>query len=114
MACGEIFSHRKTTYRANTLPIYRCDQTTFTCFSCDTSNRLPIELVFLQDFQTRGEGLECERQVKKWSRKKKEALIEQKWDFLQLSAKKIYLIRDLSIQFSKGKITRDERAWALS
>ena len=48
----------------------------------------PLELVFLQDFQTRGEALECERQVKKWSRKKKEALIEQKWDLLQLSAKK--------------------------
>ena len=57
-------------------------------YPCYTSTRLPIELVFLQDFQTRGEALECERQVKKWSRKKKEALIEQKWDLLQLSAKK--------------------------
>ena len=44
-----------------------------------TSTRLPVALIYSQDFVTRAEALEHERQVKGWSRKKKEALIRGDW-----------------------------------
>ncbi len=40
-----------------------------------TSSRLPVELVWQQDFATEREALVCERQIKGWTRAKKEALI---------------------------------------
>jgi len=40
-----------------------------------TSTRLPVDLVFKQDFPTRVEALAAEQQIKGWSRKKKEAMI---------------------------------------
>ncbi len=49
---------------------------------CYTSTRLPIELVFSQEFQSRVEALERERQVKGWSRAKKEALMRGDWEKL--------------------------------
>ncbi len=57
-------------------------------YDCYTSTRLPIEVVFVQTFGTRAEALDSERQLKKWSRKKKEALIEQNWSQLSLLGKK--------------------------
>lgn len=47
-----------------------------------TSTRLPIELVFLQEFMRREEAIAAERQIQGWSRKKKEALIAKDWDRL--------------------------------
>lgn len=44
-----------------------------------TSERLPIELVFVQTFASRSEALEAERKLKKWSREKKETLINNGW-----------------------------------
>jgi predicted GIY-YIG superfamily endonuclease len=44
-----------------------------------TSTRLPIALVFSTEFPSRVEALACERQIKGWSRKKKEALIRGDW-----------------------------------
>jgi len=44
-----------------------------------TSTRLPVTLVFSEDFPTREEALGCERQIKGWSRKKKEALMRRDW-----------------------------------
>ncbi len=48
---------------------------------CDgyTSARLPVTLVFSQEFSIRLEALACERQIKGWSRKKKEAMIRGDW-----------------------------------
>ena len=43
--------------------------------ACYTATRLSVELVFLQEFATRAEALVSERQIKGWSRKKKEALL---------------------------------------
>jgi putative endonuclease len=40
-----------------------------------TSTRLPVKLVFSEQFPTREEALACERQIKGWGRKKKEALM---------------------------------------
>jgi tRNA/rRNA methyltransferase len=45
-----------------------------------TKTRLPVKVVYTQDFGTRDEAIIAERQIKKWSRKKKEALIRNDWD----------------------------------
>ena len=45
-----------------------------------TSSRLPVELVWQQDFSTEHEAFLGERQVKGWSRAKKEALIRGDFD----------------------------------
>jgi len=57
-------------------------------FPCYTSKRLPVKLVFLQTFGTRDEAFIAERQIKKWSRQKKEALIGGDWNKISLLAKK--------------------------
>ena len=49
---------------------------------CYTTTRLPVKVVFIQDFATRGEAIAMERRVKGWSRKKKEALIKEDWNEL--------------------------------
>ncbi|MGH7927041.1 MAG: GIY-YIG nuclease family protein [Candidatus Binatia bacterium] len=42
-----------------------------------TSTRLPVRLVFSEHFPTREEALASERQIKGWSRKKKEAVMSR-------------------------------------
>jgi predicted GIY-YIG superfamily endonuclease len=44
-----------------------------------TANRLPVALVFSQEFATRGEALAAEQQIKGWSRRKKEAMMRGDW-----------------------------------
>jgi len=44
-----------------------------------TAKRLPVTLVFADEFPTREEALACERQIKGWSRKKKEAMMRGDW-----------------------------------
>jgi putative endonuclease len=48
-----------------------------------TSTRLPVELVFKQDFPTREEALAAEQRIKGWSRKKKEAMMRGDWKEVQ-------------------------------
>ncbi|MBK5265733.1 MAG: TrmJ/YjtD family RNA methyltransferase [Alphaproteobacteria bacterium] len=52
-----------------------------------THERRPVELVFSEYFQTRLEALDRERQIKDWSRKKKEALIRGDWRAVSDSAR---------------------------
>ena len=47
-----------------------------------TSKRLPVELVFSQEFSDINDAINAERKIKKWSRKKKEALIEGNFEWL--------------------------------
>jgi putative endonuclease len=47
--------------------------------TCYTYKRRPVKLVFSQEFATREEALTAERQVKGWSRKKKEAMMRGDW-----------------------------------
>lgn len=47
---------------------------------CYTFNRRPVSLVFSQEFESREEALSFERQIKGWSRRKKEALVRGDWD----------------------------------
>ena len=46
---------------------------------CYTSTRLPVRPVYADEFLTREEALSHERQIKGWSRKKKEALMSGDW-----------------------------------
>ena len=48
-----------------------------------TRDRRPVRLVFCEEFQTRDQALERERQIKGWNRAKKEALIARDWAGLQ-------------------------------
>lgn len=48
-----------------------------------TASRLPVTLVWSQDFVTREEALASERQIKGWSRAKKEALVKGDWGAIQ-------------------------------
>jgi len=49
-----------------------------------TKTRRPVSLVWTQEFESRYDALSAERQIKGWSRAKKRALIEGKWDLLRL------------------------------
>ncbi len=53
-----------------------------------TSERLPVELVWSQDFASRQEAFEAERQIKGWSWAKKLALIREDWNAVSLHARK--------------------------
>lgn len=44
-----------------------------------TSDRLPVKLVWSQEFSTRHEAKQSERQLKGWNRAKKMALIRGDW-----------------------------------
>ena len=55
---------------------------------CYTCTKLPVELVYSQDFLTREEALAAEQQIKGWSRRKKEALIRNDWTALSIYAKR--------------------------
>jgi len=46
-----------------------------------------FELVWFQEFPTRTEAFQRERQIKGWSRRKKQALIKQDWERLKLFSK---------------------------
>ena len=47
-----------------------------------TSKRLPVELAFSERFTDINQAIRFEKQVKGWSRKKKEALINRDFDLL--------------------------------
>ncbi len=44
-----------------------------------TATRLPVEFVWSQEFNSREQALSAERQIKGWSRKKKEARMRGDW-----------------------------------
>jgi len=53
-----------------------------------TSIRLPVEVVFFQPCASKDEATAAERQLKGWSRKKKEAFIKKDWEKLSTLSKK--------------------------
>ncbi len=59
--------------------------------NCYTATRRPISLVYSAAFSSREEALAAERQVKGWSRRKKEAMIRGDWQMVS------------SLALSKGK-----------
>jgi tRNA/rRNA methyltransferase len=48
-----------------------------------TRSRRPVQLVFHEDFPSRDDAFLRERQLKGWSRRKKEALVRGDWDSLK-------------------------------
>ena len=54
-----------------------------------TSTRLPVRLVWSQDFAARIEALESEVRIKKWSRAKKRALAEGDYRRLRTLSRKV-------------------------
>ncbi|MGX7894527.1 GIY-YIG nuclease family protein [Tsuneonella sp. HG222] len=52
-----------------------------------TFSRRPVSLVWEANFPSRYEALSAERQIKGWSRAKKEALIANDWVLLSLLAR---------------------------
>ncbi|WP_299438917.1 GIY-YIG nuclease family protein [uncultured Aquimarina sp.] len=55
---------------------------------CYTYNRRPMELVYSSEFTDIQLAIDTEKQIKKWSRAKKEALINGAYDKLPNLAKK--------------------------
>jgi predicted GIY-YIG superfamily endonuclease len=53
-----------------------------------TKSRRPVRLVYHESFTTRDDAFAAERQLKGWSRKKKEALIAADWEQLRLLAQR--------------------------
>jgi putative endonuclease len=49
---------------------------------CYTYNKRPLVLVFLKEFNDINNAIAFEKQIKGWSRKKKEAIIENRWEDL--------------------------------
>jgi putative endonuclease len=52
-----------------------------------TSKRKPVKLAFFEEFMDVKQALELEKQIKGWSRRKKEALINEDWEKLVLFSK---------------------------
>jgi len=48
-----------------------------------TLNKRPVRLVFVEEFRSWPEAIEREMQIKRWSRRKKEALFKRDWDKLK-------------------------------
>ena len=56
--------------------------------TCYTYTRRPIEVAYSAMFATRAEAIDAEQQVKGWSRRKKEALINGEFELLKALSKK--------------------------
>jgi len=52
--------------------------------SAYTYQRRPVELVFFQEFNDPEQAIVFEKKIKKWSRAKKEALITENYEALQI------------------------------
>ncbi len=52
-----------------------------------TKNRRPAQLVFHHEFQRITDAIAAERQIKRWSRAKKEALIRGNWEVISQLAR---------------------------
>lgn len=64
-----------------------------------TSSRLPVELVWCAEFPSEHDAFLRERQIKGWSRAKKEALIRHDWAKLQDIVKAEHLRRNIPITY---------------
>jgi len=52
-----------------------------------TFKRRPVKLVFSQQFHDIQQAIALEKQIKGWSRRKKEAFINEEWENLKLFSK---------------------------
>ena len=68
---------------------------------CYTFNKRPIELMWFETFNDVLNAIAVEKQIKGWSRRKKEALITENWEKLVLYSKNYK-------QFGKGSSTSSD------
>ena len=66
--------------------------------SKDTSRRLPVKLVYCEEYDRVSDAIYREKQVQGWTRRKREALINGKPELLPTLAKKV---------FNRSKIEKD-------
>ena len=64
----------------------RIQEHNFKRYDSYTSIRLPVKLVYSQEFSDINDAIVAERKIKGWSRKKKEALINENFDLLHVLA----------------------------
>ena len=69
-----------------------------------TSSRKPLKLLWSGEFETRDAAIAFERQIKGWSRAKKEALIKGDWTKIQHLAKSKSSIRLRQAQPERGVV----------
>ena len=55
-----------------------------------TSTRLPVELIYFEEYERIDEAFLREKQIQGWTRRKKEALIEGRLQDLPVLAKKVF------------------------
>jgi predicted GIY-YIG superfamily endonuclease len=72
-----------------------------------TEDKKPLELVYWQEVFSRDEALASERQIKRWSRRKKEALINKDWAALRQAAKKNFKSPADQPSGAGGAVSRD-------
>jgi propionyl-CoA carboxylase alpha chain len=72
-----------------------------------TQKRRPVTLAWSQEFAERDEAFRAERQIKGWSRAKKEALIRGDWDAIHLLAMRTPVLRDAAS--TSSAVPQDER-----
>ena len=58
-----------------------------------TFKRRPVELVYNQQFNDIKQAIELEKQIKGWSRRKEEALINEDWKKLRLYSKNYTVLK---------------------
>ena len=58
-----------------------------------TSKRLPVILIYYEEYDRIDQAFNREKQIQGWSRKKKEALINSEFDKLPELAKKIFSMK---------------------
>jgi putative endonuclease len=68
-------------------------------FAGYTRTRLPVELTFIEEFASRSDAFVRERQIKGWSRKKKEGLIRGDWTELSRACASFDRSRSLTAGF---------------
>jgi putative endonuclease len=74
-ATGSDLERRVSEHQAGAFPGY-------------TSSRRPVELVWSEHFDRITDAIAAERQIKGWSRAKKEALAKGDWSGLRVSSKR--------------------------
>ena len=71
------------------------------------STRLPVTVMFVEPCASRGEALEAEKKLKRWSRWKKELLITHGWEGMK-SHKKRYKKGNSTLQLASLRSGRTE------
>lgn len=68
-----------------------------------TSKRRPVELVYSEEFDDINQAIEREKQIKRWVRAKKTALINENWDRL-IRLSKNYNLYPVTLRQAQGDI----------